>query len=87
MDPTLSPVQVAVLSAADLLALDLIGWDVNPEAFLAIPEPAATALLTASLALLCVMRRRSHINLNCFTIYALLRQKSAPKGIIKVREQ
>ena len=61
MDPTLSPGELAVLSAADLLALDLIGWDVNPGAFLAIPEPAATALLTASLALLCVMRRRSHM--------------------------
>jgi hypothetical protein len=56
LDPTLAPGEIGSLTAADLLAMDLIGWDVD-EAALVIPEPATYALLLGSMACLCVLRR------------------------------
>jgi hypothetical protein len=48
MDPTLSFGQSFTLSAADIRALDLIGWDFDP----AVAEPPSVALVLAALLLL-----------------------------------
>ena len=48
MDPTLALGQHFTLSAADIRALDLIGWDFDP----AVGEPASIALVVAALLLL-----------------------------------
>ena len=57
LDPTLAPGEIAALSTADLLALDLIGWDVD-SLLLPVPEPRAYGMIAASLAFLCVILRR-----------------------------
>ena len=57
LDPTLAPGEIAALSTADLLALDLIGWDVD-SLLLPVPEPRAYGVIAASLAFLCVILRR-----------------------------
>ena len=57
LDPTLAPGEIAALSTADLLALDLIGWDVD-SLLLPVPEPSAYGVIAASLAFLCVILRR-----------------------------
>ena len=57
LDPTLAPGEIAALSTADLLALDLIGWDVD-SLLLPVPEPRACGVIAASLAFLCVILRR-----------------------------
>lgn len=56
LDPTLAPGEIGALTDADLLALDLIGWEV--EALQQVPEPANTALLSGVLAILYALNRR-----------------------------
>jgi hypothetical protein len=53
MDPSLAPGQTFNISAADIRALDLIGWDFDP----AIGEPASSVLLAIALLGLLVTRR------------------------------
>jgi hypothetical protein len=56
LDPTLAPGEIGSISTADLLALDLIGWEI--EALQPVPEPATAALLLGSLAFLYARCRR-----------------------------
>ncbi len=49
MDPTLAPGETEFITTNDLIAFDVIGWDVAQ--FAAVPEPATTALLVAGGAL------------------------------------
>jgi hypothetical protein len=51
LDPTIPSARIYAISAADLRALDLIGYEI------AIPEPGAVALLATSVILLSVRRR------------------------------
>lgn len=56
MDPTLAPAEMAVITDADLLAFDLIGWDLFKGE--AVPDAAATgSLLLASFGFLVIGRR------------------------------
>lgn len=51
MDPTLAAGEIAQLSQGDLVAMDLIGWEV-------VPEPATLGLLASGLGAIVLRRRR-----------------------------
>ena len=53
MDPTLAPGELGAISAADIRAFDLIGWDL-----IAVPEPSTFALFTLGLGIVSCRRRR-----------------------------
>lgn len=52
LDPTLAPGEIGMLTAADLLAMDLIGWDVS------VPEPASCVLLCGLFAVAATLSQR-----------------------------
>ncbi len=54
MDPTLAPGEFGLVTLEDVLALDVIGWDILP----AVPEPAPFALLIMGLAVIAHKRQR-----------------------------
>lgn len=55
MDPTAAPGELIDISINDLIALDLIGWDINYN----VPEPATMLLLTIG-SLMTIKRRPKH---------------------------
>ncbi len=59
MDPTFAPTELGVITDTDLLAFDVIGWDLNSATAQAatIPEPTSLLLLSTGLLLVCRRRR------------------------------
>jgi hypothetical protein len=53
MDPTLAFGEIANLTAADLRAMDLIGWEIN-----SVPEPGTWAMMVGGLGVIAWTRRR-----------------------------
>jgi hypothetical protein len=56
MDPTMAPGEIGVVSPLDLLAFDVIGWDLKRVS--TVPEPSSLLLMGSSLMAFFALRRR-----------------------------
>jgi len=58
MDPTAAPGELLTMTALDIQAMDVIGWNLASTSATAVPEPASAALLAVGGIVLVVVQRR-----------------------------
>ena len=56
MDPTLAPGELATITATDLIAFDVIGWDLAPP--VSTPDSASSLALVGGAMVACGLLRR-----------------------------